>query len=41
MEVLLLLLVLSIIQALLRGFGLVRDGASIHDTHVVNTVYPL
>ena len=29
------------LQALLRGFGLVGERASIHDTHVVNTVHPL
>ena len=40
-EVLLILLLLSGFQALLGIFGLLVDGVSIHDTHVVNTVYPL
>ena len=29
------------LQAFLRGFELVGDGVSIHDTHVVNAVRPL
>ena len=32
---------LSGLKALLRGFGLVGDGVSIHNTHVMNTVRPL
>ena len=40
-KVLLLILLLSGFQALLGGFGLLGDGVSIHNTHFVNTVYPL
>ena len=40
-EVILLLLLLGVFQKLLRSFGLVGGGVSIHDTHVVNTVCPL
>ena len=38
LEVILTLLELSGLQALLRGFGLLVHGFSIHNTHVVNTV---
>ena len=34
-------LTISGLQALLGGFGLVGDGVSIHDTHVVNTIHTL
>ena len=37
----LLLIPLCSFQSFLGGFGLVGDGLSIHDTHVVNTVCPL
>ena len=40
-EVLILLLTIVGLYALLRGFGLVGDGVSIHDAHIMNTVYPL
>ena len=40
-EVLLLLLLLDSLQAIISFFGLVGDGVSINDTHVVNNVCPL
>ena len=40
-EVLTLLLLLRGLQALIGVFGLVGVEFSIHDMHVVNTVYPL
>ena len=40
-EIILLLLLLSFFQTLIRGFGLVGGGVSIHDTYVVNSVRPL
>ena len=39
-ELLLILLLLRISQALIGVFGLVRGGVSILDTHVMNTVCP-
>ena len=41
MEVILLLLPISSLEALLGGFGFVVDGVGIHGMHVVNTVCPL
>ena len=40
-DILLLLILVSVFQELLGGFGLVGGGASIHDTHVMNTFLPL
>ena len=40
-EVLPLFFALGGIQALLRGFIPVGDGASLHNTHVLNAVCPL
>ena len=40
-KILLFILLLSVFQELLGGFGLVRGGVSIHNTHVVNTVSSL
>ena len=40
-EVLYLLLLLRILQALLGVFGLIEGGVHIHSTHVVNTVLTL
>ena len=40
-KTLLFLLLLSGLQALRRGFGMVGVGVSIHDTYVVNTFLPL
>ena len=40
-ELILVLLAIIGLQALIKSFGLVGDGGSIHDTHVVNTVRPL
>ena len=41
LDIKIILRLLSVFQALLGGLGLVGGGASIHDTHVVNTVRPL
>ena len=40
-ELILLLIPLGSFQSFLGGFGLVGDGVSIHDTHVVNNFCPL
>ena len=40
-ELVLLLIPLCSFQSFIGVFGLVGDGISIHDTHVVNTVCPL
>ena len=40
-KMLIFLRLLSSLQELLEVFGLVGGGISIHDTHVVNTVYTL
>ena len=40
-ELVLLLIPLCSFQSFLGGFGLVGDGVSIHDTHVMSTVRPL
>ena len=40
-EIIIFLLLLSGVQALLGGVGLLRGGVNIHDTHVVNNVCPL
>ena len=40
-KVLPLLFALGVLQALLWGLGLLGDGVSIHDTHVVNAVFNL
>ena len=40
-ELLLLLLLLSGLQALLVVFGLVGDRVSIHDTHAMNAAHPM
>ena len=40
-KVLLLILLLSGLHALIRIFGLIGGGVSIHNKHVVNTVCPL
>ena len=40
-EILIFLRLLSGFQALLGVFGLLGNGISIHDTHVVNNVRPL
>ena len=40
-KVLLLILLLRVLHALIRVFGLVGGGVSINNRHVVNTVCPL
>ena len=40
-ETLLMICLLGGLQALIRGFGLIGGGISIHNTNVVNTVHPL
>ena len=40
-NILFLILLLSGLQALLGGFGLVGGGVSIHNNHVVNTICPM
>ena len=41
LQIHLLLPLFSLVEALLRRFFQVRQGVSVHDTHVVNTVSPL
>ena len=40
-DILIFIRLLRGLQAPFRGFGLVGGGIIIHDTYVVNTVYPL